>query len=202
MDKQEADAKGQDTGPDIDSKELGTIQTEAAKIDWDLSSRPTIRASADALTELLVQHGLDNPTTKEVGKMISNNRQESLSTIVDMCVKHFGYAEQKAAKAAKKQEHTKNAVKCEANANIVAAFRELAELYAKTGNRNAASTYFRVTNALSELDFEITEENALGLGKGKTKVENIGKATAEKMHEFVTTGTMQKLEDKRVEASD
>ena len=44
---------------------------------------------------------------------------------------------------------------------------------------------------------EITADNALGLGKGKTKVDGIGKGSAEKMREFMTTGTIQKLEEKR-----
>ena len=202
MEQQEARAKGEDVDTKVESKEVEAILSEAAKIDWDISSRAAIRDSVKALAEILVKHGLDDPSQEKVGGVVSANREQSLDTIVKECVKQFGYAAQKAKKAAKKKENTEKAVKCKANANIVGAFKELAELYAKTGNGNAASSYFRVVNALTELEFEITAENALSLGKGKTKVHNIGKASAEKMLEFLTTGTMEKLEQKRLEAAD
>ena len=41
----------------------------------------------------------------------------------------------------------------------------------------------------------------MGLSKGKNKVANIGKSSAEKMKEFLSTGTMQKLEEKRMLAA-
>ena len=65
------------------------------------------------------------------------------------------------------------------------------------GNRQAAATYFKLISAIQELDFEITADNAMSLGKGKTKVHGVGPASAEKMKEFCETGTMQKLEQKR-----
>jgi DNA polymerase/3'-5' exonuclease PolX len=49
------------------------------------------------------------------------------------------------------------------------------------------------------LNFEITAANAMGLSKGKTKVANIGKSSAEKMKEFCETGTMTKLVEKRAD---
>lgn len=52
--------------------------------------------------------------------------------------------------------------------------------------------------AIQGLDFEITALNAIGLSKGKTKVANIGKSSAEKILEFLQTGKMQKLEEKRM----
>jgi DNA polymerase/3'-5' exonuclease PolX len=47
------------------------------------------------------------------------------------------------------------------------------------------------------LEEEVTAENALSFAKGKTKLRNIGKGTAEKMKEFCETGTFAKLEEKR-----
>lgn len=58
-------------------------------------------------------------------------------------------------------------------------------------------TYTKVANAIKDLDYEITTDNAKGLGKGKTKVAGIGKGSADKIHEFVETGKMAKLEEKR-----
>lgn len=83
----------------------------------------------------------------------------------------------------------------------MAALKELSDLYFKAGNSNAGITYKKAVTALSEYPDEITEDNAKGLGKGKTKVENIGKGTADKVYEFVTTGTIAKLEEKRADAA-
>ena len=58
--------------------------------------------------------------------------------------------------------------------------------------------YKKAIASITVLDYEITEENAKGLGKGKTKVAGIGKGTADKIHEYYSTGTIQKLEEKRL----
>jgi DNA polymerase/3'-5' exonuclease PolX len=73
----------------------------------------------------------------------------------------------------------------------------LSAVYFTDGNKNAGGTYIKIVKVISDFDFAITEENALGLGKGKTKIAGVGKASAEKMLEFCQTGTMQKLEEKR-----
>jgi DNA polymerase/3'-5' exonuclease PolX len=57
--------------------------------------------------------------------------------------------------------------------------------------------YRKAITAISGLDYAITEDNAKGLGKGKTKLAGIGKGTADKIHEFFSTGTIQKLVEKR-----
>ena len=48
----------------------------------------------------------------------------------------------------------------------------------------AGGTYTKVANAIKDLDYEITTDNAKGLGKGKTKVAGIGKGSAEKVGDF------------------
>jgi DNA polymerase/3'-5' exonuclease PolX len=67
------------------------------------------------------------------------------------------------------------------------------------GNRNAGASYTKVSNALKDLEFEVTADNAMSLSKGKTKIPGVGKSSAEKMKEFMETGTMQKLEEKRAD---
>ena len=57
-----------------------------------------------------------------------------------------------------------------ADAGIVQAFQELADLYFKEGNGNAGGSYKKAVSALSAVDYEINADNAKGLGKGKTKV--------------------------------
>ena len=48
----------------------------------------------------------------------------------------------------------------------------------------AGGTYTKVANAIKDLDYEITTDNAKGLGKGKTKVAGIGKGSAEKVGDY------------------
>ena len=106
-----------------------------------------------------------------------------------MVVQEYGIAERKEAAAAKQQEAMKDVCVCPENAPLCQALKELGDLYMKEGNWNASNTYKKAVAAVTELAYEVTADNAKGLGKsGKTKVANIGKGTAEKMHEFVTKG--------------
>lgn len=61
-----------------------------------------------------------------------------------------------------------------------------------------AIQYQKAITALLGLDYEITAANAKGLCKGNTKLPGIGKGTADKIFEYYTTGTIQKLEEKRL----
>lgn len=64
-------------------------------------------------------------------------------------------------------------------------------------NTNAGASYKKVINALKDLEAEVTAANAMSFSKGKTKIAGVGKSSAEKMKEFLETGTIQKLEEKR-----
>jgi poly [ADP-ribose] polymerase len=137
----------------------------------------------------------------KVGEVIARNREKSAAELVPIIVQEFGFKESKVAKAAKKEAAMEIMVKEPKNLPLVAAFQELSELYFKEGNRNAGASYAKVVSALKELSYEVTEENAKGLGKGKTKVANIGKTSADRIFEFVCTGKMEKLIEKRADAS-
>lgn len=65
------------------------------------------------------------------------------------------------------------------------------------GNTNAGISYKKALATLRTIEVEITAENAMSFSKGKTKMPNIGKGSAEKMKEFCETGTIEKLEEKR-----
>lgn len=141
----------------------------------------------------------DNSDAKhKVGAMIAANRSLPMEQIINILVKELGYKDDKDDKQAKKQAALEANVKCAKNAQLVAAFQQLSELYFKEGNRNAGVVNSKVAAALQNLEFEVTEENAMTLGKGaKTKVAGIGEKSAEKIHEFVTSGTIEKLEEKK-----
>jgi DNA polymerase/3'-5' exonuclease PolX len=68
----------------------------------------------------------------------------------------------------------------------------------KEGNNNAGFAYNKAIATIKDMEEqEINAENAMSFSRGKTKMPNIGKLTAEKMKEFCETGTFDKLEEKR-----
>ena len=171
----------------------------------------------------------DAEAKQRLGPLIAGNREKSAEDMIPLIVKEFGFAEDKKVKAEKKEAAISRGTTNPKNAPLVAAFQELSELYFKEGkfcvcayttvdfacdvvlallivpfylgNRNAGTTYSKAVLALQEINFVITEENAMSLGKGKTKVPGIGKSTCEKIFEFCQKGTFDKLEEKRALAS-
>ena len=171
---------------------------------WKLDSKASLRETVSNLVQILQDSGVSLPSdptdaSRKIGSMLIPIKHLPKEEIVKQLVQDLGFAQQKEAQAEQQKEAAKQAMACPANAAVVAAFQELAELYFKEGNRNAGATYTKVVAALQKLPFEVTAENAKGLGKGKTKIDNIGKSSADKLYEFVTTGTMAKLEEKRAD---
>jgi len=132
-----------------------------------------------------------------VGKMILSNPDSSAVEMLELVIKEFGVAAAKEEAKAKQKSAMAHSCKVAANAGIVQAFQELGDYYFKDGNANAGGTYKKAITAIAQLDYEITEDNAKGLGKGKTKLVGIGKGSADKIHEFCSTGKIAKLEEKR-----
>lgn len=209
-------------GEDDDTKKL--VQA-VSQIEWDLTSKVGIKSAVNALHQVLVADNnsnkennnatavattttktLDLPDDAQQARMkiletVNMNRDKSADEMIPILIQEFGWAEVKAAKKAHKQAALEKTILCESNAGIVAALKELSELYMKEGNRNAGGSYFKAVGAISALNYAITEKNAKGLCKGKTKVASIGKGTADKIHEFITTGTIAKLDEKRADAA-
>jgi Helix-hairpin-helix domain len=210
MDRLEEIAKGGGPTEGADDAEL-YLQNAVKELEWNLGSRPGLKAAAEGLAQILKNQPDDaaklavpedeKELLKKVGAFITANKEKSPEELVPHLVEHFGLKQAKEKKVAAKQEAVAKQVQCEANGALVSAFQELMELYAKQKNNNATNTYKKVVAAISDIDFAITEENAKGLCKGKTKIQNIGKSTVDKIVEFLETGTMTKLEEKRAEAS-
>jgi len=207
MDNLEEIAKG--NGPSEGADDAEDYLKKAVKeLEWNLSSRAGLKEAAAGLTKILQDQPDDNTKLdipndekelfKKVGTFVSSNKDKNAEELVPHLIEFFGLKKAKEKKASAKKQALKKQVKCEANGALISAFQELMELYAKEKNNNAAGTYRKVVEALSDLDFEITVENAKGLGKGKTKVNNIGKATADKIMEFLQDGKIEKLEEKRL----
>lgn len=118
-----------------------------------------------------------------------------------MVVEHFGFVADNEAGQARREQILESACKVGANAPLLSALLELKSCYQKEDNRNAVISYSKVADAIQNLGYAVTVENAMGLSKGKTKVAGIGKSSAEKMLEFLSTGKIQKLEEKRTNQS-
>jgi len=205
MDRLDAEATGTGTS-ETAKQETSLLEQDAAKLDWNLKSKQGIRTATEELMQLLRKHAVDIPADdgqakQRIGPILAANRDQSPVQVVQAVVKEFGLATEKKAKAEKKQEVVSSMIQNPANAAMLTAFQELADLYYKEGNRNAGASYSNVVKAIQSMKFAVTEDNAMSLCKGKTKVEGIGKASAEKMLEFCQTGTIQKLEEKRADVA-
>jgi len=206
MEQLEKEAKGEvdhDAQVDGDS-DLGKLLKKAEDLKLDLSDSSAIKKTTAAVVEFLMKDGsLDIPGDEKslkmtVGKTLISNKDLPASDVIKLLAKHFGFAEVKKEKAKIKGTAVSESCACSANGPLVAAIDELSSLYFKAGNSNGGISYKKVVGALKNIDFEITADNALGLGKGKkTKVAGIGAGSAAKIHEFLSTGTIEKLEELR-----
>lgn len=117
--------------------------TRACFLIWN--SPLCTQATVAAFVSLLFEDGkLDLPddegtVRKTVGPMIVNNKDLSAPELVKLIANHYGYADAKKEKAAKKEETIKDMCAVPANAPLMIAFKELADLYFKEGNTNAGS---------------------------------------------------------------
>jgi len=205
-------AKGEEPegAKDVDeNSDLGKLMKAAEDFEIDMSNRDGIKKSVAKMVDLLEESDakLDLPDEEKkirvgVGKILNENKDKSPPELVKLLVNQFGFAKAKAAKASKKEGAASGKVVCKENASLFLAFKEISELYFGEGNRNAGSSYQKAATAISQMSVVVTADNAKSMGKaGKAKVAGIGKSSADKMHEFVTTGAMEKLEEKRANAA-
>jgi poly [ADP-ribose] polymerase len=201
MDAESMAAKGKSGGDEALEAEL---MTKAEALEWILDDKQGMKKATQDLIELC-NGKVDLPetnTTMEVGKIVAANRSLQAKQVLKLVIDQFGFSLQNEEATMKKNAAIATMCEHPANAEIVKAFLELGGLYAAEHNHNAASSYKKVANAIRKLDFEITEKNAKGLGGGKkTKVDGIGKSSADKIYEFITRGNIAKLEEKRAVAS-
>ncbi|CAB9527172.1 poly ADP-ribose polymerase [Seminavis robusta] len=209
LDREEAEARGEEVegAPVDENSDLGKLLKEGKDLELDFSSKEKTRATNKKVIEILQANGsLDLPEDEkklrqDVGQILIAMKESSNDEILTKLAKEFGFTAKKAAKAQKAEAAISESCKVSANGPLLMAIKELSSLYFKEGNSNAGGTYNKVVGVLKDLDFEVTVKNAKGLGKGKTKVAGIGKKSAELFEEFLKTGTMEKLEEKRANAA-
>jgi len=170
--------------------------------EWDVKSNANIKKMASRLVKICRELGTlnvpedDGQAKMEIGKILLQNKTETKHVVLKHLVEKLGIKPSKAEVKAR-EATMESQCKCPANGPLYAAFSELMNLFFKEGNSNAGASYRKVVNAIRELDFEVTADNAKNLSKGKTKIAGVGKGSSDKMYEFVTTGKIEKLEEKK-----
>lgn len=179
------------------------------EIVWDSSNPPAIKNLAQSLasylfsndTELKIPDDFDeNKIRQTIGPIIMANKDKAMHEIMQVMVEKFGLKEDEKKKSSMQDDAIANLCKVPENGKIYKVLNELANYYSAESNARAANTYRKLCGSIATLGIEITEDNIMGMAKaGKNKVDGMGKGSAEKIREFLTTGTIEKLEEKRKE---
>ena len=145
-------------------------------LSWDVSNQAAIKKTSASLVELITAEdspiatleGMDLKKIKmAVGTFIVGNKEKSAQDILQLVVEKYGLKESKAKSSKDKSEGVASLCAVAANGKVFEVIMELAGVYAKEANHNAAGTYRKVAQVIKDLDFEITLKNAKGLGGGK-----------------------------------
>ena len=186
------DAEFDAARPSTDSKVPQTF-LEAIRLDieWDTSTHPAVKKTSTALAEYIVSDNSPLAIPKDanaikirkaIGPLMLENMDKSMEEIIQVIVDKYGLTGEKTKAAKLQMEAVASVVTIEANAKVYNILNELSKAYYKESNTNAGNSYKKVCNAVKDLDFEITIDNAKGLGGGKkTKIAGIGKKSAEYM---------------------
>lgn len=163
----------QEDEAEASTKQIPDTMMEAVNnLEWDLSKKVTIRKATEELIEICSAESspIDFPSDvkkakMDIGKIVLQNKGSSAADILQLVVEKYGFKEDNEENAKKKSASLASMVEETANAGIYEVMLELSNLYYKEGNANAGTAYKKVAQAIKELDFEITEDNAKGLGK-------------------------------------
>lgn len=166
-----------------------------------VGNKGELKETAGLLLEIAFKGGLNlsKDDIKSVGRVVvANSRVKCASEIMKLLVDEFGFAADQAKAAKASADAVKGVCKVAENAGCYQMLDEFSRLARKDGDFRKANAYKASSQAIASLSFAVTVDNALALGKaGKLKVAGIGKSTAEKLLEFVETGTVEKLEELR-----
>lgn len=171
-------------------------------IDWDMSDSSGIKQAMKDMVGICEGYlAIPSDAKKarmEIGKIIVANKSLPATEVLAEIIDRFGFAEIKGEAKKKQEDAIASLCANSANASLVEAFLEMSKLFFKSGDSIRGNANAKAAEAIKGIDFEINEDNALGLGKGKkTKVAGIGKGSAEKIKEFIETGQIEKLEELR-----
>lgn len=173
--EEEEETMWQEDGADndkTDQKLPEDLVKAVKKIDWNLSGKEQIKKVVSDMIGICSSKisPIDFPSDKskakmDIGMMIVQNRDKDATAVLGLVIEKYGLKKRNTEAAKKRTEQVNAAVNVKSNARIFEALQELSSLYFKEKNTNAGVSYRKVAQAVMDLDFEITEENAKGLGK-------------------------------------
>eukprot|EP00547_Thalassionema_nitzschioides_P006417 CAMPEP_0194201218 /NCGR_PEP_ID=MMETSP0156-20130528/1541_1 /TAXON_ID=33649 /ORGANISM="Thalassionema nitzschioides, Strain L26-B" /LENGTH=473 /DNA_ID=CAMNT_0038926351 /DNA_START=79 /DNA_END=1500 /DNA_ORIENTATION=+ len=183
-------------------QEVSKMLEKAKKVSMKVCLKAELKETAGALLEIAKEGGLNLPSEggiKSVGRVVvANSRVKCASEIMQLLVDEFGFAADEAKAAKASAAAVKSVCKVAENAGCYQMLDEFNTLARKHGDFRKANAYKTSAQAVASLSFAVTVDNALKLGKpGALKTPGIGKSTAEKLLEFVETGTVARLEELR-----
>jgi len=181
------------------------VETEMLShgMEFDLHSNEGMRAASfEILTACRTLNVYlaedDSEARKQIGMTIVQMKDSTCKEIIDAIVKSKGV---KKSAAAEKQTEDFMSSACvhPQHGPLFLALSELSKIYFKAGNTNAGNTYRKVSVAVRDCPFVLTADTAKHVHKKghELRLENVGKGSGDKIVEFITTGTMAKLEEKR-----
>lgn len=178
------------------------ILKKAKSVDWKVGNKSDNNATATAMLAIAKEGGVALPEGSEkkaVGKLVvAHGKTCTAPEVMQMIIDEYGFANDQAAAADAAADAATSVCAVPANAKFYAMLDEFQTILRKMGEYMKSNSYKKASDAIASLDFEITEDNALKLGKpGKSKVPGIGKSTAEKLQELAQTGSVAKLEEIR-----
>jgi hypothetical protein len=166
----------------------------------DLSITADKRAAADRLVAAARDMGVllpedDSQARSKMGSLLMAYKTSSPPEILNLAAKDYGTKAKTAASSAATATSAKNP----GNVGIIEMLQELAGLYKKESNINAATTYNKAAAALRGLDFHVTSGTMLNGKKGNVKVPGVGPKVCTYIDEFLTsgTGTIEKIQEKK-----
>lgn len=160
-------------------KSLEPVAPESREV-----SKDELKAFAEEMAARCRVRGLDLPSDpdaarQKVGRLVVESRRDGVVDIAALI------------KAADEQFGVKVSVECACaeNEGLATAFSEMAGLYFKQGERMKGASYKKVSGVLAGLTSPVTS------GKECQKLPGVGKASGEKIDEFLATGKITKLEE-------
>ncbi len=157
----------------MDNVDIPIELTKAVEeIEWDLSDTGILKKASARMVEICSSESspIDFPSDiakakMEIGTLMLQNRDKTANEILHMIIQKYGIKTKNVEVAKARTEKLENLCTVPANAGVYEVLKELSDLYFKEKNTNAAITYKKVSQAVKDLDFEITMDNAKGLGK-------------------------------------
>ena len=131
------------------------------------------------------------------GQLLANKTMaaDNAGDFIDLLAKNLG--QEKKPDAGGSPSKKAAGTVCPENAPIAAKFLELSNLYRKEANTNAANTYNKAANAISQFSDIITSGNQFKPKKGGVKVQGLGDKSCALIDEFLTKGELDKVTEKK-----